>query len=184
MLPRKYSTERMDLVAADLPLLLAELESPDHLAALLNARVGPGWPPGEYDRGAQEFFRDRMMEGGESVIGWYGWYAVRRRMRDDQPAVVVGAAGFFGPPSESGEVEIGYSIVEAFRNQGFAGEIVGALTEIALTDPAVQLVVARTTPGNLASSAVLRRAGFIQVESGIDAEGNLRFELYRSGRTK
>ena len=120
---RRFSTDRIDLVASTLDHLLAELDSSEHLASMLNAEIGPGWPPGEYDRGAQEFFRDRLIDGGEKVVGWYGWYAMKRA-HAGQPAAVVAAAGFFGPPDEAGVVEIGYSVVESFQKQGYATEIV------------------------------------------------------------
>jgi hypothetical protein len=62
----RLSTNRLELIAATLAHLSAELESPEHLATMLNARVSQGWPPGEYD-----------WESGPEVIGWYGWYALR-----------------------------------------------------------------------------------------------------------
>ena len=106
---RKIFTNRLELVAANLDHVCAELEAPELLAALLNAQVEPGWPPGEYDRDAQMYFRDRLGENGSSVVGWYGWYAVRRE-KSDQPSVLIGAGGFIGPPDEEGEVEIGFSM--------------------------------------------------------------------------
>jgi len=62
--PIKLSTNRLELIAATLDHICAELEAPERLPFLLDAEVEPGWPPGEYDRGAQEFFRDRLKEGG------------------------------------------------------------------------------------------------------------------------
>ena len=173
----RASTFRLDLIPATLAHLLAELESPERLASLLGATIGPGWPPGEYDRGAQEFFRDRLAAGGDDAVGWYAWYAVRRA-EADAPAVVVGGAGFLGPPDEDGDVEIGYSIVESFRRQGYAGEIVQALVDVACGDPRVRRVLARTTAANSASIAVLERAGFV-ASGGADEEGSLKFTLVR-----
>ncbi len=175
---RRYTTHRLDLIASTLDHLLAELESTERFAAVLGVEVGPGWPPGEYDRNAIEFFRDRLLEGGEEVVGWYGWYAVRRASVD-LPAVLVAACGFFGPPEERGEVEIGYSVVASFRRQGYATEIVHALVDIAFSDPGVQRVVARTTQRNIASISTLKRAGFIQATAA-DGEGIIRFELARA----
>jgi len=177
---RRFSTDRLDLVASTLDHILAELDSSDRLASMLNAEIGPGWPPGEYDRGAQEFFRDRLIEGGERVVGWYGWYGIRRAHAGQQ-ATVVAAAGFFGPPSEAGVVEVGYSVVESFQKQGYATEIVQALVRIAFSDLRVHHVVGRTTPKNLASISVLERAGFVQVGS-TDDKGHIRFELARASK--
>ncbi|MHB8055830.1 MAG: hypothetical protein ACYDH3_11350, partial [Candidatus Aminicenantales bacterium] len=63
--PIRRSTARLDLIAATVDHLQAELESPDRLATMLGAEIGPGWPPGEYTRKAQEFFRDCLLEDGE-----------------------------------------------------------------------------------------------------------------------
>ncbi|MBN2092458.1 GNAT family N-acetyltransferase [candidate division KSB1 bacterium] len=173
----RHATHRLDLIAATPEHVLAELESPAALGNLLHADVSADWPPGEYDRGAQEFFRDRLQEGGEEVIGWYGWYAIRRTTIEE-PAVVVAAGGYFGPPDENGDVEIGYSVVPSFRKQGYATEIVAALVHIAFADLRVHCVIARTGVQNQASIKVLQNAGFRQSGSP-DDEGNIRFELLR-----
>ena len=173
----KISTNRLELVAATLDHVCAELESPERLASLLSVEVEPGWPPGEYDRGAQEFFQDRLREGGTAVIGWYGWYAIRRGS-PNQSSVLVGAGGYLGPPSESGEVEIGLSVVPAWQGLGYATELVEALVVNAFADLRVRKVTAHTTPQNLTSCRLLEKSGFRSV--GIDEEsGSIRFEILR-----
>ncbi|MEW6413126.1 MAG: GNAT family N-acetyltransferase [Candidatus Zixiibacteriota bacterium] len=175
--PAKISTNRLDLIAATLEHVLAELKSLQSLASLLRAEVADGWPPGEYDRSAQEFFRDRLKEGGHTVVGWYGWYAVRRG-DTNRRSVLVGAAGYFGPPNEQGEVEIGLSVMPAWREQGFATEIVRALIENAFNDPRVNKIIAHTTPANVASCRLLEKCGFLYV--GKDGPpGNILYELPR-----
>ena len=81
----------------------AELRGPAHVGIMLDAAVPSDWPPGDFDRGAVEFFRKRLLEGGEPV--WYAWYAVAREGRQ-----LVGSAGYFGPPDDTRSVEIGYSV--------------------------------------------------------------------------
>jgi [ribosomal protein S5]-alanine N-acetyltransferase len=174
----KLSTNRLELVAATLDHVYAELESPQQLASLLNVEVEPGWPPGEYDRSAQEFFRDRLREGGTAVIGWYGWYAIRRGS-PNQSSVLVGAGGYLGTPSESGEVEIGLSVVPAWQGRGYATELVKALIANAFADPRVRKVIAHTTPQNLASCKVLEKSGFRSVGTN-DGSDNIRFEILRN----
>lgn len=88
-------TEHIELIPATLEMINTEIEDIEHLSSILNARVEPGWPPGEYDRGAQEYFRERLLEGGAAVIGWYSWYAIQRQ-DVDQSGVLVGAGfGWF-----------------------------------------------------------------------------------------
>ncbi len=53
-------TGRLLLVAATPDHLRTELDSPSKLGFMLNADVPADWPPGEYDRKAQEFFLDLM----------------------------------------------------------------------------------------------------------------------------
>jgi RimJ/RimL family protein N-acetyltransferase len=171
------STDRLLLIAATLDHLCAEIEAPAKLASMLGIDVPSGWPPGEYDRSAQEFFRDRMEELGPTGAGWYSWYVLLRK-EVSPTAMLIGAAGYAGPPDGAGEIEIGYSILPAWRGQGFATEAVRALVERAFLDTNVLRIVARTTARNPASCNVLLRAGFHPAASPGEA-GTLRFETLR-----
>jgi len=174
----KLSTNRLELIAATLDHICAELEAPERLASLLDAQVEPGWPPGEYDRNAQEFFRDRLKEDGVAVIGWYNWYAVQRGS-PYQPSVLVGAGGYFGPPSEEGEVEMGFSVMPAWQGLGYATEMAEALIVNAFADPRVHKVIAYTTTQNMASYKVLEKCRFEFVGRD-EKSGNNRFEIRRN----
>lgn len=156
---RSYHTERLILIAATLEHINAELNDLNYFASLLNAEVSPEWPPGEYDKDAQEYFRDLLIKGGEDLEGWLGWYALKPP-DENQSAVLIGAGGYFGPPSEIGEIEIGYSVMPSFQNKGYATEMVRALVEIALKDSRVKKISARTTVSNKASCKVLEKNGF------------------------
>lgn len=167
-----FRTARLEFVAATLRHLDAELEGNAALAALLDADVPPGWPPGEYDRAAMKFLRGRLAEGGEAAVGWYGWHIMRAG--DSGRRDLVAAAGYFGPPSE-GAVEVGYSVVPSAQGQGYATEVVAALTERALRTPGVERVIAHTTDANPASIRVLGKAGFARVGPGSEP-GIVRYE--------
>jgi [ribosomal protein S5]-alanine N-acetyltransferase len=170
-------TDRLVLVAATPDHLRAELESPSKLGFLLNAGVPADWPPGEYDRNAQEFFRDRMKQAGLSAPGWYVWYAVLRTAAGGD-ATLVGTGGFLGPPNAAGEVEIGYSLSESWRGKGFAKEMVGGLVSQAFSDPRVNRLVAHTKEENAPSRSVLEGNGFHVAGAGSEP-GSLRYELHR-----
>jgi [ribosomal protein S5]-alanine N-acetyltransferase len=73
---------------------------------------------------------------------------------------IVGLGGFTGPPTE-GEVEIGYSVAPSRRGRGLATAAVGQWLERAGT-AGVRRVVAHTLPAENASTAVLRRHGFVR----------------------
>ena len=74
--------------------------------------------------------------------------------------MAVGDAGFHGPPSEDGEVEIGYALVPSARGNGLAGEATGLLVEWARSQPSVRSVTARVEPSNGPSRRLLERLGF------------------------
>ena len=163
---RRLVTSRLELVPATIELLDAELESVAALASLLGARVPEGWPPGEYDRPAIEYFRDRLAESPDAA-GSYSWYALTRP-EAGMPQTAVGAGGFHGPPDADGVVEIGYSVLPVFEGRGYATEIVRALVQEAFASGRVKRIIARTTTANAGSIQVLERAGFRSVGPGQD----------------
>ena len=169
----KVETARLRLIAAEPVHLRTELSEPAQLATLLNAEMPASWPPGEYDREAMAYFLSQHELRGAEALGWYGWYALLRADAP-RPAQLVGAGGYFGPPSLDGTVEIGYSIADEFRGQGYATELATALTEQALDLPNVRRVIAHVAPDNLASHVVLKRAGF-RFAAAV-ASGKLRYE--------
>lgn len=157
-------TARLDLIAATLDHVNAELRDHSALEYLLHARVPSSWPPGEYDRNAQEFFRTQLAAGGPSLVGWLTWYAVTRNPSGQRGALIAGA-GFLGPPA-NGAVEIGYSVVPEARGHGYATEIVKALVAHAFQSPGVNEVIAHTSGENVPSTQVLLRCGFTRVGRG------------------
>ena len=169
----RIETQRLTLIPVTLEHLCTELEEPSRLGALLGVRVPEGWPPGEYDRDAMEFFRSRLESDPQRYDGWLAWYVVTR----DPPPVLVAGAGFMGPP-EDGTVEIGYSVVAEARRAGYATEIVGALVRRAFESDSVQRVVAETNATNEASQRVLERNGFTPAGPGRDA-ASVRFQKVR-----
>jgi RimJ/RimL family protein N-acetyltransferase len=88
----------------------------------------------------------------------------------------VGAAGYFGPPGNDGQVEVGYSVLPEWQRQGYATEMVELLVSHAFAFAKTREIVAHTAAENAASIGVLISTGFAQ--SGV-VEGNLRFELAR-----
>jgi RimJ/RimL family protein N-acetyltransferase len=82
--------------------------------------------------------------------------------------VVVGDIGFHGPPSPEREVEIGYTVVPAWRGNGVASRACALILQQAWRDGA-DTVVAETDDGNVASQAVLLRNGFERRPDGVFA---------------
>ena len=177
--PLPIRTERLELVPATLAHLDAEIESPARLGRLLGVEVPANWPPGEYDRSAMEFFRDRLSESA-GAAGWYGWYAIQRPLAGGG-RVLVGAGGYLGPPDRDGIVEVGYSIAPEFEGRAFATEMVDALVSRAFSVTGVVQVVAHTKATNAGSIKVLERCGFTPAGAGSEP-GTVRFAVMRRSR--
>jgi RimJ/RimL family protein N-acetyltransferase len=84
--------------------------------------------------------------------------------------LVVGDAGYHGPPPSDGpvEVEIGYQVVPAFRGRGVATRACALLLEHAWHHGAevVRAEVEPDNPDGVASRAVLRANGFAPTGQG------------------
>lgn len=96
--------------------------------------------------------------------------------------VVVGHAGFHGPPDENGMVEVAYSVDPAYRRRGYATAMLEAAISWAAADPAVRTVRASISPDNVASLATLRPFGFIEVGEQWDDEDGLELLFERPVR--
>jgi RimJ/RimL family protein N-acetyltransferase len=87
--------------------------------------------------------------------------------------VVIGHAGFHGPPDEAGMVEIGYAVAPDFRRQGYGRAILIELLRRAAAEPEVKTVRATISPDNVASLATIAGFGFVQVGEDWDEEEGL-----------
>ena len=103
---------------------------------------------------------------------------------ESRTGIVVGHAGFHGPPGVNGgatpgALELGYTVFERWRGQGLAREAGGALLRWARAEHGVTHVYGSTSPDNAASRAVLARLGFKQTGEQVDEDGGpeLVFEL-------
>jgi [ribosomal protein S5]-alanine N-acetyltransferase len=174
MITTELHTEHLTLVPASARHVAAELEGPSSLAALLGADVPASWPPGEYDEDAQQYFLECLTAAGAAGVGWYSWYAVRPAELET-PRTLVGGGGYFGPPTDEGLVEIGYSVCPEWRGLGFATQLASALAAHAARQPGVTRIVAHTTETNPASIQVLERSGFLAAGAG-EEPGSVLFE--------
>jgi [ribosomal protein S5]-alanine N-acetyltransferase len=104
---------------------------------------------------------------------------VARAVVAEPEGVVVGHAGFHGPPDQAGMVEVAYSVDPACRRRGYARAMLAALLRRAAAEPAVRTVRATISPGNVASLATISGFGFTEAgEQWDDEDGReLIFEL-------
>jgi [ribosomal protein S5]-alanine N-acetyltransferase len=97
-----------------------------------------------------------------------GWVA--RAVVAEPEGVVVGHAGFHGPPDETGMVEVAYSVDPAYRRRGYATAMLRELLRRAAAEPGVSTVRASISPGNVASLATISGFGFAEVGEQWDEE--------------
>jgi RimJ/RimL family protein N-acetyltransferase len=95
---------------------------------------------------------------------------VARAVVAEPEGVVVGHAGFHGPPDETGMVEIAYSVDPAYRRRGYARAMLRELLRRAAAEPGVSTVRATISPGNAASLATISGFGFTEVGEQWDEE--------------
>jgi RimJ/RimL family protein N-acetyltransferase len=128
-----------------------------------------------------------------------GWlWRVRLKQIDDDPAsaewiaraavaepdqVVVGHAGFHGPPDEDGTVEVAYSVDPAHRRRGYAKAMLAALLARADADPQVRAVRASIRPDNTGSLATIAGFGFRKIGEQWDPEDGLENVYLRASST-
>jgi RimJ/RimL family protein N-acetyltransferase len=93
--------------------------------------------------------------------------------------VVVGHAGFHGPPDAAGMVEVAYSVDPAHRRQGYATAMLRELLRRAAAEPGVTTVRATISPDNAASLATIAGFGFTRNGEQWDTEDGLELIFER-----
>jgi ribosomal-protein-alanine N-acetyltransferase len=95
------------------------------------------------------------LESANGADPWrYGFAVVHL-----ENGMVIGNAGFTGPPDAEGMVEIAYGIVPDFQGRGYASEAADALVAWAAKNGAA-IARAHTLPERNASTRVLEKCGF------------------------
>ncbi len=173
---RTLESRRMLLVAANTLLVEADLRGAEPLAALLGARVPDNWPPDLYDREPMEFALRQLAEPG--MQGWSFWYLLAEQHGGRE---VMGICGFKGRADAAGSVEIGYSVLSQYRNQGYASEAVERLVNWAFSHQNVVEVCAETLPHLQQSIRVMKKNGFVFTGEGSE-RGVVRYAVQRPDR--
>lgn len=170
------TTHRLELVPATDDLLASALRGRRALGERLHASVPSSWPPRFLDDAALEYTRARLAQGPQHRLWWMHFIIL---FRAPAGRSLIGSAGYKGPPTPDGTVEIGYAIVEEYQRCGFATEAARGLVDHAFAIPQVQRVVAETLPEFEGSIGVLRKCGF-HMEGAGSEPGVIRFELTRT----
>lgn len=169
LLPGKeiFETRRLQLVPFTVELMRATLAGKDALGTLLGIDIPSTWPGSDLAEAIPEFIAQLEREARE--FAW-NWLIVHKR-----ELIIVGDVGFMGGPRD-GIVEIGYSIVPEYRNQGYATEAALYLIHWALQQREIRRITAQCLDNNVGSIKVLQKIGMRQFAS----EGPmLRWEAHR-----
>lgn len=119
-------------------------------------------------------YRLKQLEAEPEAAAW-----IARAVVAEPDGVVIGYAGYHGPPDDRGMVEVGYTVDPRHRRQGYATAILAALLERAAAEPAVQVVQASISPDNIASLATIAKFGFSQIGDQWDDEDGLELVFER-----
>ena len=168
------NTARLRLTALTLEQMELQLNDPMAFFNSLGVEPEPAWPPFLLDEDKMKLVIERMRANPEN-IGWHVWVYVSPILNR-----LVGVGGFNGPPNEFGEVDIEYSMLISYREQGLATEGVHALLDWALDHPALKRINAQTRSDRVTAQRVLEKLGF--VEGSRRREEGQDFEYISWGR--
>lgn len=173
---RTLESRRLTLVAGSAALVEADLKSAESLAEALDA-VAPGdWPPDLFEAPVMRTALHQLRAGPGQ--GWSVWYLLHP---EDGGSSLVGICGFKDRPDRAGSVEISYSVLRAYRGQGFATEAVSRLLAWAFSHQDVAEVTADTLPHLRQSIRVLEKNGFSFSGPGSEY-GVVRYAVSRPDR--
>jgi ribosomal-protein-alanine N-acetyltransferase len=150
----------------------------------LGATVPAGWPD------APDILRLRRAQL-ETDPEWARW--LLRGMCHRTSGIMVGHIGFHGPPAPAsldaylpGGIELGFTVFETHRRQGYAREATVGLMRWAHQSQGVSNFVVSISPGNIASQRLARSLGFTRIGSHLDEvdgeEDVLAVDLEREAR--
>jgi len=150
-----FQTARLTLLPLAYQTLQQLLIDPSQAAEELKLALVPGLVDPPVDRAIQSKLA-KMQAADPAQHPWYTYWLVVI----PEENMGVGMAGFKGVPDADGAVEIGYGIHPDYQNRGYITEVVQALVDWALSQPACRQVTAETLRDNLPSQRVLEKSGF------------------------
>ncbi len=165
-------SERLELVPVTVMAVESELAGDGRLSAILGAEVTAEWPPVDWDRPVLELLAATFARDAEQQA--FQRYVLLRRA--DGSRVLVGCVGGFVWPERPDEIEIGYSVLPAFRRRGYAFEAAERYVAFVRERAGAMEVVAQTFPQLEASVRILERLGFVRDGVGRE-EGAIGFRL-------
>lgn len=147
----QMTTSRLELIPCTLDIArAAATKNKLQLEKLLGVKVLDKWFAGE----VLDFLPTytKMLQDDIEQLGWGVWLMVHI---DD--STLIGDLGFTGKPDEQGTVEMGYEVLPAYRNHGYAFEAVQALVNFAFTHPELKRIISNCSRDNIASLRIIEK---------------------------
>ncbi len=157
----QITTNRLEIITFNVAMIKALLKGPAELEKIVSFTVPATYPMDVY----KQFFPykiERFTKQPEENK-WEGLII------HSDTNTVIGDIGFKSGPNESGEINIGYSILSEYQGKGFATEATIGMVAWGLKQPGVEKIIATCSPDNDASIRVLQKAGLKQVREDSDS---------------
>ena len=160
----RLATTRLDLVGCAPQHLLALIEHPDSFERVAGFPVAQELHGFYTSDAVSPKWLAALRKDSEADPWHHGFFLLHKG-----DGLVIGAAGYKGPPDVDGTVEIAYGVVPKYEGQGYATEAAAALVAYAF-DHGARRLRAHTMPEANASTHVLKKCGFEHVGPVVDPE--------------
>lgn len=154
-------SENIRLIAGNKALLSAALENNSSLGKILGVTVPEKWS--DFGEVVVKYAYEQI-KTDPTQNGWWMWFPVLKESN-----LLIGSCGYKGKPVE-GIVEIGYEVIPAQRERGYATEIAQTLIHNAFKHKYVHTVQAHTLAEENASTKILKKCGLKWLEELEDPE--------------
>ena len=177
--PPRLLSHRLRLLPATRGSMRLLLRAPLAFFSALRLQQTADWPELRYCDWAPRVLE--QMGPSEEELGWWLWWITERETVPGQSKKMLGYAGFKGPPSPGGDVELTYAIAPSARRRGIATESLEELMQWAFRTGRVRRVLARVSPTHTASLSMLQKLGFRRLQES--TEGQVILCRERGGRS-
>ncbi|HET9476380.1 MAG TPA: GNAT family N-acetyltransferase [Dehalococcoidia bacterium] len=167
-------TPRLELVSMSPPFVEAVLGGRPFIAEGIGGLALPrGWPD-DHDRHWLERRLKQMTEDDDSQQ-WLGRAIV---LRGDALRPMIGHIGFHEAPRD-GVLEMGYTVFEKYRRQGYAHEAIHGMMRWAHETHGIGRFRVSVSPENAPSLALAAKLGFQRTGEQMDPEDGLEYVFER-----
>lgn len=158
----KILGDRIEIRPLNSVQLRMYIESPGHLSNLLNLTVELN----ELDEHMKKVYhlKAKRIEETPSSLLYNTYFLIILR----EERIAIGTIGLKGGPDEEGLVEVGYAILEAYRNNGYMREALKVFVAWLMKIEEISGVNACTSNVNLTSHKVLLATGFERIYKNCD----------------